>query len=381
MALKSPLGFGMMRLPVKGSPTDFDYELLFKMVDAFLDAGFTYFDTSYVYHEGKSEEAARKAVVERHPRDSFTIATKFPTFLIKEESEVEPIFESQLERLGAGFIDYYLLHNIQTVYYDGIDGRGGVIKSCRLFEHAAKWKADGKIGHLGFSFHSSAALLDRILADHPEVEFVQIPLNYIDWESEFVQAKKSYEVIRKHGKQVVIMEPVKGGGLSQVPETAAKELKALSPDASFASWALRFAGSMDGVICTLSGMSTLEQVKDNVKTAKELAPLTEEEKQNLLKIVPIYKAAGPIGADLSRYEGLTLHGAPVTAILEAYNMCLLQPDVAMSDDNNYLKNIIAEKAHLDCFGELPQEKVILADGSDVTEYVLKAEKWLIEHSF
>lgn len=381
MALKSPLGFGMMRLPVKGGPTDFDYEELFKMVDTFLDAGFTYFDTSYVYHEEKSEEATRKAVVERHPRDRFTIATKFPTFLIKEEAEVEPIFETQLDRLGVGFIDYYLLHNIQTVYYDGIDGKGGVIKACHLFDHAAKWKADGKIGHLGFSFHSSAELLDRILTEHPEVEFVQIPLNYIDWDSEFVQAKKSYEVIRKHGKQLVIMEPVKGGGLSQVPESVAKELKQMNPDASIASWALRFAGSMEGVICTLSGMSTLEQVKDNINTAKSLIPLTEEEKQSLFKIVKIYKDAGPIGSDLSRYEGLTLHGAPVTGILEAYNMCQLQPDPGFSDDNNYLKNVIAEKAHLDCFGELPQEKVVLADGTDVTEYVLKAEKWLIENSF
>ena len=381
MALKSPLGFGMMRLPVKGGPTDFDYELLFKMVDAFLEAGFTYFDTSYVYHEGTSEEAARKAIVERHPRDSFTLATKFPSFIIKEENEIEPIFESQLARLGTGFIDYYLLHNVQTVYYDGIDGNGGVIKTCRLFEHAAKWKAEGKIGHLGFSFHSSAALLDRILAEHPEVEFVQIPLNYIDWESEFVQAKKSYEVIQKHGKKVVIMEPVKGGGLSQVPESVAGALRQMNPDASIASWAMRFAGSMDGVICTLSGMSTLEQVMDNINTVKNLSPLTEEEKQSLLKIVPLYKDAGPVGANLSRYEGLTLHGAPVTGILEAYNMCLLQPDSAMSDDNNYLKNVIAEKARLDCFAELPQEKVILADGTDATEYVLKAEKWLIEHSF
>ena len=380
--LKSRLGFGMMRLPViGGDPTNFDYEKLNEMVDTFMAAGYTYFDTSYVYHNGKSEEATRKAVVERHPRDSFTVATKFPTFILKEESEIEPIFESQLKNLGVEYIDYYLLHNFQTVYYDGVDGKGGIVKTARLFEHANKWLADGKIKHLGFSFHSSAKLLDRILTEHPEVEFVQIPFNYIDCESVLVQAMDAYQVIRKHGKLAVFMEPVKGGGLSMVPATVANKLKEMDSNASIASWAIRFAGSFEGVICNLSGMSTLEQVKDNINTVQTLEPLSDEEKQQLKEIVKLYKAAGPIGADLAKYEGLKLHGAPVTGILEAYNICQLQPDPGFSDDNNYLKNTIAEEAHLDCFGELPAEKVILADGTDATEEVLKAERWLIEHSF
>ena len=382
MALQSPLGFGMMRLPVKNSdPTDFDYPQLFEMVDTFLGAGYTYFDTSYVYHNGKSEEATRKAVVERHPRDSFTVATKFPTFSLQKEDQIEPIFTEQLQNLGVDYIDYYLLHNFQTVYYDGVDGKGGVVKTCRLFDHANKWLAGGNIKHLGFSFHSSAKLLDRILTEHPEVEFVQIPLNYIDWESELVQARECYEVIRNHGKLAVIMEPVKGGGLSMVPASVEKRLKEMDADASVASWAMRFTGSLDGVICNLSGMSTLDQVKDNINTVKKLKPLTDMEKAQLHEVVRLYKDAGPIGADLSRYAGLKLHGAPVTAILEAYNMCQLQPDPGFSDDNNYLKNTVAEEAHLDFFGELPEEKVILADGTDATEEVLKAEKWLIEHSF
>lgn len=382
MALMSDLDFGMMRLPVKnGTPTDFDYEELFRMVDTFLEAGFTYFDTSYVYHEGKSEEATRKALVERHPRNSFTVATKFPTFNLKTEEEIEPIFSSQLERLGVEYIDYYLLHNLQTVYYDGVDGTGDVVKTCHLFDHAKKWKEEGKIRHLGFLHDSSATLLDRILAEHPEVEFVQIALNYIDWESEFVQAKECYEVIRRHGKQVVIMEPVKGGGPARVPKSVEKALKEMDPAASVASWAVRFAGSMEGAICNLSGMSTLEQVNENIRTVKTLNPLLEEEKQKLHEVVKLYKDAGPIGSDLSRYKGLTLHGALVTGILEAYNMCQLQPDPGYSDDNNYLKNVIAEEAHLDCFGELPEEKVILPDGTDVTEEVLNAERWLIQHSF
>lgn len=382
MALKSHLGFGMMRLPVnKGNPTDFDYPQLFQMVDCFLDAGYTYFDTSYVYHNGKSEEAVRKAVVERHPRDRFTIATKFPTFDLKKEEEIEPIFARQLENLGVDFIDYYLLHNFQTVYYDGIDGTGGVIKTCHLFDHALKWKDAGKIRHLGISFHSSADLLDRILTEHPEIEFVQIALNYIDWESEFVQAGKCYEVIRRHGKEVVIMQPVKGGGLAAVPEAARNALQAMDSEASIVSWALRFAGGLDGAICILSGMSTLEQMQENTQAIKALSPLTKGEREQLHEVVRLYKDAGPIGADLSRFQGLTLHGAPVTGIMEAYNICQLQPDPGFTDDNNYLKNIIAAKAHLDCFGQLPEEKVILADGTDVTEEVLKAERWLIENSF
>lgn len=382
MALKSHLGFGMMRLPVNnGNPTDFDYPQLFQMVDCFLDAGYTYFDTSYVYHQGKSEEAVRKAVVERHPRNSFTIATKYPTFDLKKEEEIEPIFARQLENLGVDFIDYYLLHNFQTVYYDGVDGTGGVIKTCHLFDHALKWKEDGKIRHLGISFHSSADLLDRILTEHPEIEFVQIALNYIDWESEFVQSDKCYEVIRRHGKEVVIMQPVKGGALAAVPEAAQNALQAMDSKASIVSWALRFAGSLDGAICILSGMSTLEQMQENAEAFKALSPLTSRERDQLHEVVRLFKDAGPIGADLSRFQGLTLHGAPVTGIMEAYNICQLQPDPAFTDDNNYLKNVIAAKAHLDCFGQLPEEKVILADGTDATEEVLKAERWLIENSF
>lgn len=382
MALKSNLGFGMMRLPVlDGNPTAFDYEQLFQMVDCFLDAGYTYFDTSYVYHNGKSEEAARKAVVERHPRDRFTIATKFPTFDLKKEEEIEPIFARQLENLGVDCIDYYLLHNFQTVYYDGVDGTGGVIKTCHLFDHALKWKEAGKIRRLGISFHSSADLLDRILTEHPVIEFVQIALNYIDWESEFVQAGKCYEVIRQHGKEVVIMQPVKGGGLAEVPEAARNALKGMDSEASIVSWALRLAGSLDGVICILSGMSTLEQMQENTQAFKVLSPLTEGERRQLHEVVRLYKDAGPVGADLSRFEGLTLHGAPVTGIMEAYNICQLQPDPGFTDDNNYLKNVIAAKAHLDCFGQLPEEKVILEDGTDATAEVLKAERWLIENSF
>ena len=376
------LGFGMMRLPVLSGPTDFDYEQLNQMVDAFLAAGYTYFDTSFVYHNGKSEEATRKALVERHPRNSFTVATKFPTFMLIPEEKIEETFRSQLANLGVDYIDYYLLHNIQTVYYDGYDGKGGIVKTTRLFDHAKKWKEEGKIRHLGISFHSSEALLDRVLAEHPEIEFVQIALNPIDWDSELVQAGPCYDVIRKHGRKVVIMEAVKGGGLAKLPEEAEALLKKVHPDWSIASWSVRFCLEKEDVIAVLSGMSTLEQVRDNTKTCDEAQPLTAEEKEALAEAMRIYRESAPIRqSEIDGYRGLLYHGVPVSAILQAYSICQIQPDPGFSDDNNYLKNAFAEIEHVDFHNGLEKQSVITADGTDITEKVETAVAWLTEHSF
>ena len=376
------LGFGMMRLPVISGPTDFDYPQLNAMVDAFLEAGYTYFDTSFVYHDGKSEEAVRKALVQRHPRDSFTVATKFPTFMLIPEEKIEETFQSQLDHLGVDYVDYYLLHNIQTVYYDGYDGKGGIVKTTHLFDHAKKWKEDGKIRHLGISFHSSAKLLDRVLSEHPEIEFVQIALNPIDWDSELVQAGPCYEVIRKHGRKVVIMETVKGGGLAKLPEEAEKLLKAAHPDWSIASWSVRFSLDLDDVIAVLSGMSTLEQVKDNTSTSNTAEKLTDEDHKVLAEAMRIYRESAPIRqSEIDQYRGLMYHGVPVTAILQAYSICQIQPDPGFSDDNNYLKNAFAEEEYVDFHAGLEKQKVITADGRDITETVEKAVAWLTENSF
>ena len=376
------LGFGMMRLPVISGPTDFDFEELNKMVDAFLDAGYTYFDTSFVYHDGKSEEATRKALIERHPRDSFTVATKFPTFMLIPEDKIEETFQSQLDNLGVEYIDYYLLHNIQTEYYDGFDGKGGIIKDTHLFEHAKNWKAEGRIRHLGISFHSSAKLLDRVLTEHPEIEFVQIALNPIDWDSELVQAGACYDVIRKHGRKVVIMEAVKGGGLAKLPKEAEAVLKAVHPDWSIASWSVRFSLEKEDVIAVLSGMSTLEQVLDNTKTANEAEPLNDEEKAALAEAMRIYRESAPIKqSEIDKYAGLMYHGVPVTAILQAYSICQIQPDPGFSDDNNYMKNAFAEAEFTDFRKGLSKETVVAPDGTDLTGLVEKAVNWLAEHSF
>lgn len=377
------LGFGMMRLPVQnGDPTDFDYEQLNAMVDEFLAAGYTYFDTSFVYHNGASEIATRKAVVERYPRDSFTVATKFPTFLELPEEKIEETFQSQLDKLGVDYIDYYLLHNIQNVYYDGYDGNGGIVKTTHLFDHAKKWKEDGKIRHLGISFHSSAKLLDRVLTEHPEIEFVQIALNPIDWDSELVQAGPCYEVIRKHGRKTIIMEAIKGGGLAILPVEAEALLKAAHPDWSIASWMLRYCLGLDDVIAVLSGMSTLEQMKDNIKTSNEAKGLTEEDQKALAEAMRIYRESAPIKqSEIDQYKGLMYHGVPVTAILQAYSICQIQPDPGFADDNNYLKNAFAEAEHVDFHNGLEKQTVVTADGKDITDMVEKAVAWLTEHTF
>ncbi len=376
------LGFGMMRLPVISGPTDFDYEKLNAMVDAFLEAGYTYFDTSYVYHDGKSEEATRKALVERHPRDSFTVATKFPTFMLIPEEKIEEIFRSQLENLGVDYVDYYLLHNIQTVYYDGYDGKGGIVKTTHLFDHAKKWKEEGKIRHLGISFHSSAKFLDRVLTEHPEIEFVQIALNPIDWDSELVQAGLCYDVIRRHGRKVIIMEAVKGGGLARLPEEAEALLKAAHPDWSIASWAVRYSLDLEDVIAVLSGMSTLEQVKDNTMTSNTAGKLTDEDRKLLAEAMRIYRESAPIRqSEIERYRDIMYHGVPVSAILQAYSICQIQPDPGFSDDNNYLKNAIAEAEHVDFHNGLDKQQVITKEGEDITQLVEKAVDWLTAHSF
>lgn len=379
------LGFGMMRLPVKsGAPTDFDYEQLNSMVDAFLEAGYHYFDTSYVYHNGKSEEALRKAAVERYPRERLTIATKFPSFAFEREDQIEPIFEEQLQRLGVDYIDYYLLHNVQTVLYDGVDGTGGVIQATHLFDHLKNWKEEGKAKHTGISFHSSAKLLERVLSDHPEIEFVQLAVNYVDWESEMVQARACYEVARKHGKEVIIMEPVKGGGLVHLPADAERILKESCPDQSIVSWAFRFLASLDGVITTLSGMSTLEQMRDNINTMQSITPLTNSEREALNKAVQIYRDSASIPTEIiDKYKGLTYHGVSASAILQTYSICQIQPNPTFADDINYPMNCLAEGAHLDLKSSepFPEETVTLPDGTDGTPLLKKAETWLREHHF
>ncbi len=371
------LGFGLMRLPVNSeNPTDIDQEQLNQMVDLFLEKGFTYFDTSYVYHNGESERAIRRALVERHDRDSFLLASKLPSFAITEEAQVQKIFEEQLEKCGVDYFDYFLLHNLNKILY----AEDGPVHTCHMFEAMSRWKAEGRIKHLGFSFHDDAETLDRILTDHPEVEFVQIAMNYYDWDSAFIQAGKCYEVIRRHGKQVIVMEPVKGGMLAKLPEETEKQLAAIDADATPASWAVRFTAGYDGVLVSLSGMSTLDQVKDNISYMQDFKPLTEDEKKILFDSIPAFKAQGPLGcSDFSKYENISANGMPVAGVLDAYNSCMIQPNPYFAAENNYYKGVRFAKG---IPGSWPSgEKIMDAEGNDITDMVKEAETFLLEHSF
>lgn len=309
------LGFGLMRLPLTNGEDykSVNQELTKKMVDGFLEQGFTYFDTAYVYHGGISEGIFKKAVLDRHPRDTFTIADKMPTWLVKEQGDYQKFFDEQLVRCGVEYFDYYLLHNLSVKSYADTVKHGG-------FEFVKKLKAQGKVRNIGFSFHDKAPVLDTILTEHPEMEFVQLQINYLDWDSEGIQSRKCYETAVKHGKPVIVMEPVKGGCLANIPVEASNLLKSHNPAMSAASWAIRFTASLEKVLVVLSGMSTLEQVLDNVSYMREFKPLEKVEQGFIKQVTEIInrKIAVPCTACAYCVEGCP-QKIPIAQYFALYN--------------------------------------------------------------
>lgn len=263
------LGFGLMRLPKKGEVID--VEQVKVMVDKFLEAGFTYFDTAWAYPG--SEDAIREALVERYPREKFQLATKNAAWIgCKSREEAIAQFDLSLKRTGAGYFDFYLLHNLgesRTKFFDDFD----------MWSFVQEKKKEGLIKHVGFSFHSTPEELEEILIRHPEMEFVQLQINYGDWENPAIQSRAVYEMARKYGKPVIIMEPVKGGMLANPPEAVARILKQAEPDSSCASWAIRFAADLEGLIVVLSGMSNVEQMEDNLSYMKDFQGLDGAQRQ------------------------------------------------------------------------------------------------------
>ncbi|MBR3226295.1 MAG: aldo/keto reductase [Atopobiaceae bacterium] len=276
------LGFGLMRLP-QINPNDaasVDVEQVKKMVDAFLDKGFTYFDTAWMYNGFASESVVKEALTSRYPRESFTLATKLHNEFFNSLEGRDEVFNAQLDKTGAEYFDYYLLHGIEESslpHYEKFD----------CFDWLLQKKEAGLVKHVGFSFHDSAELLDKILTKHPQMEFVQLQINYLDWESEWIQSRACYEVATKHNKPVIVMEPIKGGTLANVPADAEKVLEGLDSNLSEASWAIRFVASLPNVMCVLSGMSDLEQMQDNLSYMENFVPLTDAEKDACFEVAAI----------------------------------------------------------------------------------------------
>ncbi|HET6419311.1 MAG TPA: aldo/keto reductase [Geobacteraceae bacterium] len=293
---KKKLGFGCMRLPLlnKDDQASVDMETLNKLVDTFLEKGFAYFDTALVYHGFKSEEFVREALVKRHARDTFLLATKLPPRILKAEEDQERIFSEQLEKCGVEFFDYYLLHNIGASAYQ---------QACQYdsFGFVQRKKREGKIRNVGMSFHDTPELLDEILTAHPELDFVQLQINYIDWDNPGIQSRRCHEVARKHNMPIIVMEPCKGGNLALVPPKAEELMKSYNPAASIPSWAIRFAASQEGVIMVLSGMSTMEQVLDNTSCMADFKPLNEEEYRIISQVTDLISENTAIPCTTCRY--------------------------------------------------------------------------------
>jgi predicted aldo/keto reductase-like oxidoreductase len=288
-----------MRLP-RIDPDDWtkvDMDATREMIDRFMAEDFSYFDTAYVYHGASSERLFGELIAKRYPRDAFTITTKMPVFnadYVKSEEDYQRIFKEQLERCQVNYFDYYFLHGIGKNRLDDIERLRG-------FEFMQQKKAEGKIRHIGFSYHDDAETLEQILTDHPETELVQLQLNYIDWNDESVQAQRCYEVCVKHGVKVAVMEPLKGGALTRLPEAAADILKEANPNVSLASWGIRFAASLDNVMVVLSGMSDMEQMEDNIGYMRDFEPLTGEETETINKTVNIIRDSIAVPCTACRY--------------------------------------------------------------------------------
>lgn len=289
--IKGKLGFGCMRFPIKDGKID--YGELSRMFDTFIERGFNYFDTAHVYMKGESETALRDCLVKRYPRESFLLANKLSTFNFERREEIRPLFESQLKACGVDCFDFYLMHAQNKLLYKKYTETGAYEESLALMR-------EGKFRHFGISFHDDARLLEKILAEHPEVEFVQLQINYADYDDAAIQGRKCLDVCKRYGKPVVVMEPVKGGALVKLPDEARSVFDSLG-DASYASYAIRFAASLEGVACVLSGMSNMAQVLDNTSYMQYFSPLSTKVSEAIAKVKKIFASQNLIPCTACRY--------------------------------------------------------------------------------
>lgn len=332
------LGFGFMRLPLTNpdNQTAIDMAQVEKMADCFLSSGFTYFDTAWMYHDFMSEPALGEAVVKRYPRDSFTIASKMPVGMLRSHEEGVELFAKQKEKLGVSFFDYYLVHDMNVSNYERT-------KRFDMISFLRGKKEAGEIVRLGFSCHDNAEYLDRVLTECPFFEFVQLQINYLDWDSEGVQSRKCYEVCVRHGKPVIVMEPIKGGTLAKIPKVAEDLLRSCHPDWSPAVWALRFAASLPNVQTVLSGMSTLKQVEENAALFTGMEPLNAEELDVLRRAAAMIQETIAIPCTGCRYcveESQCPKNIPIPSYFALYNSEKLRTREDWSPEKEYYENFL-----------------------------------------
>ncbi len=327
------LGLGLMRLPLVDG--EVDIEQTKDMVDELIKNGFTYFDTAYGYHNQKSEGIAKKVLVERYPRESFQLATKLPAwFGAKSESEAKQMFYTSMERAGVEYFDFFLLHNLGST-------RTKTFEDFHIWDFLAEQKALGKIKKLGFSIHDSADALEKVLDKHPDMDFVQLQINYADWNDSIIQSKRCYDIARKYHKEVIIMEPVRGGLLANPPQKVKDILLQANKDQSFASWAIRFCASLEGVITVLSGMSNIEQVKENISFMKDFQPLSADEQQTIKSAQELFEHITRIPCTNCKY---CVKDCPsnieISEMFGAMNKKLIYDDVASAKGTyNFLKSL------------------------------------------
>lgn len=307
--VKKNFGFGCMRLPMKNG--EVDREVFCEMVDTFMQNGFNYFDTARGYLGGKSETALRECLVKRYPRESFVLTDKLTDDYFKSGDEIIPFFESQLKACGVEYFDFYLMHAQDKRNYEKF-------KKCRAYETAFELKREGRIKHVGISFHDKAEVLDRILTEYPEIEVVQIQFNYADYNDPSVQSRLCYEVCRKHNKPIIVMEPVKGGSLVKLPEEA-NNIIAQMNGGSAASYAIRYAASFEGIFMVLSGMGDMDMMRDNIGYMKDFVPLSESEFKALDEICRILNSLDSIPCTACRY---CIEGCPAKIDIPSLFACL-----------------------------------------------------------
>ena len=328
--IKTKFGFGCMRLPMNGEEVNIPETI--RMVDAFLENGFNYFDTAHGYLNGKSETALRECLISRYPRDRYILTDKLTNFFFKKQEDIRPLFASQLEACGVEYFDFYLMHAQNAENF-------AFFKNCRAYETALELMAEDKFRHFGISFHDRAEVLDQILTEYPQIEIVQIQFNYADYNDPVVESRKCYEVCQKHGKPVIVMEPVKGGNLADLPDDAKAVLDALG-GGSPASYALRFAAGFENNRVVISGMSSMAQMEDNISAMKDFCPLSEEEQAAVDKVCEIFRSKNLVPCTSCRY---CVAGCPKAISIPDLFACLNSKRVFNNWNTDYYYNEVYTK--------------------------------------